>query len=458
MAEFINKYNNNAAYSASAEVAARANLGKSTISLEDDTRVVHYDGVNVEIPEGVCPDVGDAMWVDSNNDKHFFKGDTVKHAALTARGMTFVGVVGMRKGNKAWVLHKDEVQTKFVNAWAFKVTGYSANTSIVFQQFNKENDSVAATVTGFTPMSSDVASVSAFATALNNFLRSHQPTASTTGTTGPAPTNWSAAAMDDGTGTTAVFIFIEGHPTDGIYYSQRLTPIASGATATLFIWDLVGYSNDYTSIQRNDNVNTWCCIWNKERIKQYNANINSPSDSLTSAGIYSKSNFTQSNCPTLYAYYGGDYDKYLDSKTVKIPCKKMATPNGTTAYYYGKAKDVCEKADAITFSSVVSSSAKPLFKAIGLSVSKSNSGNGVSWYMPGIEEFVGIFGGMLVNGQDKINKSFTQSNSSARSLSVYRWVPARYNYYYAWLLAYYGYTYNSFSGTYRACAVALLEF
>ena len=121
MASYINKYNNNPAYSNDA--SARAALGKSTVSLEDDTRVVHYDGVNVEIPEGVCPDVGDAMWVDSNNDKHFFKGDTVKHTALTARGMTFVGVVGMRKGNKAWVLHKDEVQIKFVNAWVFKVTG-----------------------------------------------------------------------------------------------------------------------------------------------------------------------------------------------------------------------------------------------------------------------------------------------------------------------------------------------
>ena len=454
MASYINKYDNNAAYSSDA--SAREAIGKSTISLEDDTRVVHYDGVNVEIPAGVCPDVGDAMWVDSNNEKHFFKGDTVDHTALTSRGMTFVGVVGMRKGDKAWVLHKTETETKFANAWAFKVTGYSADTPITFKQYKNGDTADYNPITGFTPTSSDVASVSAFAAALDNFLRSHQPTVSSNG----LETNWSAAAMDDGTGTTAVFMFVEGSSSSGIYYSQRQTPIASGATATLFIWNLVGYSNDYTSIQRNDNVNTLCCIWNKERIKQYNANINSPSDSLTSDGIYSKSDFTQSNCPTLYAYYGGNYDKYLDSKTVKIPCKKMATPNGATAYYYGKAKDVCEKADAITFSSVVSSSAKPLFKAIGLSVNKSNSGNGVSWYMPGIEEFVGIFGGMLVNGQDKINKSFIQSNSLARSLSVARWVPARSNNYYAWLLTITGATngYYSFANVYRACAVALLEF
>ena len=305
MASYINKYDNNAAYSAPAESNARAELGKSTVSLEDDTRVVHYDGVNVEIPAGVCPDVGDAMWVDSNNDKHFFKGDTVDHTALTSRGMTFVGVVGMRKGNKAWVLHKTETETKFSNAWAFKVTGYSADTPITFKQYKSSDTTEYNPITGFTPTSSDVASVSAFAAALDNFLRSHQPTVSSTG----LETNWSAAAMDDGTGTTAVFMFVEGSSSSGIYYSQRQTPIASGATATLFVWNLVGYSNDYTSIQRNDNVNTWCCVWNKERIKQYNTNINSPSDSLTSAGIYSKSNFTQSNCPTLYAYYGGNYDK-----------------------------------------------------------------------------------------------------------------------------------------------------
>ena len=119
---------------------------------------------------------------------------------------------------------------------------------------------------------------------------------------------------------------------------------------------------------------------------------------------------------------------------------------------------MCEKADAITFSSVVSSSAKHLFEAIYLSVNKSNSGNGVSWYMPGIEEFVGIFGGMLDNGQDKINKSFAQSNSSARSVSVFRWVPARYTDRNAWLLYTYGTTSAYFTYTYRACAVALLEF
>ena len=265
--------------------------------------------------------------------------------------------------------------------------------------------------------------------------------------------------MDDGTGTTAVFMFVEGHPTDGIYYSQRLTPIASGATATLFVCNLIGYSDDYMSIQRNDDVNTWCCIWNKDRIKQYNTNINSPTDSMTSLGIYSKTNFNQSNCPTVYAYYGGDYDKYLESKVVKIPCKKKNNPDGTTAFYYGKAKEACKKANDITFSSVVSNSSKPLFKAIYSSVNKSASGNGVTWYMPGIEEFVGIFGGMLVNGQDKINKSFIQSNSLAWSLSVYRWVPARYGSYSAWLLDNSGSMHGAyFSASYRACAVALLEF
>lgn len=447
MAEFINKYNNNAAYSA--EASARAALGKSTVSLEDDTRVVHYDGVNVEIPEGVVPGVASALWVDSNGVKHFYKGDTVKHAALTAKGQVFVGVVAARKGRNALVLHNTETETKFINAWAFKVTGYSAGVAIVFKQYNKSNDSVAATVTGFTPTAADVASVSAFASALDTFLRANQPTETSTA----ASTNWSAAVMDDGTGTDAVFMLVEGSLSSGIYWSQRQSPIASGATATLRVWELVTSTPDVYSVERVDGALDLRTLWNKSRVKQYNQNIGSPTDSLSSAGAYSQTNFTQANCPILYAHYNGDYEAYLDDHMIKYPSSKGLLPA-----YFGNSKSMCRKMASIMFSSV-GGTTKPIFKAVALSAGVSDNGAGLEWYMPGLEDCKAVFEGMRVDGSDAVNRAFVQSNSFARSLSVPRWVPARYYDHSAWLLYGNGDTGgNLFNHNYRACAVALLEF
>ena len=449
MAEYINKYTDNAAYVADA--SGRASLGKSTVSLEDDTRKVHFDGVNVELPEGVVPSVGDALWVDSNGGKHFYAYGTVKHSDLTAKNYSFVGIVAMRKGHNAWVLHKSETETKFINAWCFKITGYSAGTPIKCKQY-KSNDTTEFNEIdiGFTPTATDVATVSAFATALNTKLRANQPTVSASG----LATNWSAAVMKDATGTDSVFMFIEGDSSSGIYYSQRQSPIASGATATLYVWELVGLGTNYTNINRDDNVDTWACLWNKSRFENYNQNVNSPTDSITSGGLYSKSNFTYANCPTVYTYYGGDYDKYMDAMLMRSPAS-----TGALAAFYGQSKLICDKAKAITFTSVFTSGSKPLFKAISISANVTDYGANLGWYMPGIEECKGIYEPMLVNGSDRVNTAFVQSNGSVRSLSVTRWVPARYTYYNAWLLYNYGYMYSYyFSYTSRACAVALLEF
>lgn len=449
MAEYINQYADNAAYSDPTEAAARAALG-STVSLEEDSNEIHYDGVNVEKPEGVVPAVADALWVDNGGGMHFYKGNTVKHADLTAKGQVFVGVVAARKGREVLVLHKTEIHTQFINAWAFKVTGYSAGTPIVFNQYNKNNDYVAAPVTGFTPTASDVASVSAFAPALDTFLRAHQPEETSTA----APTNWSAAVMDDGTGTDAVFMFVEGSLSDGIYWSQRQSPIASGATATIRVWELVTSTPNIGYVERVDGVVDLQALWNKSIIKNRDTNIGLPADSLSSSGTYSQTNFTQANCPILYAYYNGDYDAYLDDHMIKYPCSNWMLP-----VYFGKSKSLCKKMASIMFSSV-GGETKSIFKAAALSIGVSDNGAGLEWYIPGLEDCKAVFENMLVDGSDAVNRSFVQSNSSARSLNTSFWIPARYEADRAWLLSNLGTTYYhpSFSGNLVANAVALLEF
>jgi hypothetical protein len=116
MASYINKYTDAAAYAADA--SARADLGKSTVSLEADSGKVHFDGVNVVVSR---PKQGDAVYVPTTSvysaatpgsgvtegSVTFVAGDTVDDAKMSAAGFTSLGVVASVHGNKCYVLYKN---------------------------------------------------------------------------------------------------------------------------------------------------------------------------------------------------------------------------------------------------------------------------------------------------------------------------------------------------------------
>ena len=415
-ASFINLYENQAGYNAETH-----GVNGSEVSLIDDIKKVVYDGENVELPEGVVPGVGTALWVDGNGGKHFFEGSSVDAAKLTEQGLTFVGVVAMQKGRKLKIINKADVQAKFINCWLFKVTGYEANTPIVFNQYNKSSDSVAATISGFTPTSDDVASVGAFATALNTFLAEHQPTESTTA----AETNWSAAVMADENGTDCVFMFVEGSSTTGVYQSQRQSPIASGATTGLYNMQILGVTSVSNLILRKDGVKTRSCVYNKQKFIANDTNENSPTDSVSSAGIYSKSNFTQANCPTLYAKYNGDYEAYLDDRVIKYP-----TSEGIINDYYGKAVEISQKMKSLVFDSVVTGEPRHIFKAADY----ANDGlSDLDWIIPDTDVFASVVYTFKSDFSDKINVALVKSGASGKPVSS-RWTTMS-SYNYAWILA-----------------------
>ena len=115
MASYINNYPDTAAYAA--DSSARAALGGSTVSMEDDTKFLHYDGVNVVVPR---PKAGDAVYVPTTSvystatpgsgvtvgSVTFVAGDTVDDAKMAAAGFTALGVVASVRGNKCYVLYK----------------------------------------------------------------------------------------------------------------------------------------------------------------------------------------------------------------------------------------------------------------------------------------------------------------------------------------------------------------
>lgn len=455
---YINKYADAAEYAAD---TARTALGKSTVSLESDSGVLHYDGVNVEIPKKAVK-VGDAVYVDGSGNLHFIdttgsvnNTDLTTAVASGGRGWTSVGAVGMRKGQKAWILHKTETETKYINAWAFKVTGYAAGTEIVFKAYTANDTTEYVEVTGFTPTAENVASVSAMATAMNSFLTTNQ------NPTGAVQTNWSACVMKDASGNDAVFMLLEGNSSSGVYYSHRQSPIKSGATATLATWELLGLTSDKTTNARVNGSHDLRAGWNEDQLyNYYKASTNrdsagSPTDSISSGGIISEKAWNNNSFPTVKAFYG-TWDKYLDSVMLKVPAG--AYSSDALPVYYGKAKEIQDKAKTVTFTSVISGSEKKVFKAFDVSASVSDGGAGLDWYMPGIEEAFGIFSQMKVDGSDTVNSAMVKIGSAARNLEQTRWGPARYGSAFAWYMSNYGYFSNSnLYYTNRACAVALLN-
>ena len=88
----ILKFDNKAAYD-----AATKSTTESSVSLIKDSESVVYDNVNVIVS---VPEVGDILFLDANNERHFLKHDTYNSASFPS-GCTFVGVVFDVQGNTA---------------------------------------------------------------------------------------------------------------------------------------------------------------------------------------------------------------------------------------------------------------------------------------------------------------------------------------------------------------------
>ena len=174
-----------------------------------------------------------------------------------------------------------------------------------------------------------------------------------------------------------------------------------------------------------------------------------------SGGIISEKAWNNNSFPTVKAYYG-TWDKYLDSVMLKVPAG--AYYSDALPVYYGKAKEIQDKAKTVTFTSVISGSEKMVFKAFEASASVSDGGAGLDWYMPGIEEAFGIFSQMKADGSDPVNSAMVKIGSTARNLEHTRWDPARSYNNSAWYMNLAGYfNANSLNYAARACAVALLN-
>lgn len=414
-------------------------LEKTETDLANLAELFFLNTKNIEIPKKNAR-VGDAVYVDGDGGVHIICGQSVDAATVPA-GLTFIGVVALREGNKATVLHKTENSSvKWASMWLFKVNGLKLDgtDTFVLQQ---------GPASGSTPVEVGTFTASAAATdldtlvsELDTWLRDN-PTAMGA----LSDYNWHAEKHADADGVDSCFIVV-----DNVSNQSRFSPIkssTSGASATLYMWDWCGFTTDVTTVRRKDGVNTYAVVWNKERFKEYDTNVNSPTDSLTTTGLFNEAGFNATT--TVKAYYG-TYDNYLDNM---VPDTEATS--GAYASFTGKGPDVFAALKDISFLNLSGTSTK----IFGAEVWAATLGqlDGADFIIPSIDTAYEIFSAMKIDGSDGVNSTFVKAGSTARQLTASRWVPARYNNTNAWILLNYGnFNFNYMYNYYRVAAVALL--
>ena len=394
--------------------------------------------------------VGDILWVDpENGDKYFFDKSVYSVSQAVADGLESVGVVSDVDGRKLLILHKDEsTDLQFANCWLFKVTGIhlDGTTNTLNMQQHASNDSAVPAGT-FTDSTSTT--LADFCAAFDTWLREHQTVA------GASVTNWHCELMPDADGVDSCFIVVDTNS-----YQNRLTPIASGstATATLYMWQFAGQTTDRNTLLRNNGSNVYYAGWNKERLIEWFSNPSnesiSPTNNPNGAGLLNLTDFNGTSYPAVKEYYG-DYETYMEAMMMKWPSE-----TGSQAAFAGTGHDIGLVLGTHTHKNL-SGETVYTFPANRYSYTRTTEATRKSeglgdggWYLPDVVDSFKVFSKMKVDGTDAINDSLS-AISARRALSVARWCCSRYNNNNSWLMNNRGnFNNNNFNNRYRCCAVA----
>ena len=399
--------------------------------------------------------VGDILWVDpANGDKYFLDKSIYPVSKAVEDGLESVGVVADVNGRKLLVLHKDEsTDLQFANCWLFKVTGINLDgttNTLNLQQHASNN----AAVPAGTFADSTSTTLADFCTALDTWLREHQTVE------GASTTNWHCELMPDADGVDSCFIVVDTNS-----YQNRLTPIASGstATATLYMWQFANQTTDRNTLLRNNGSNVYYAGWNKERLIEWFSNPSNssiePSNNPNGSGLLNLTDFNGTSYPAVKEYYG-DYETYMEAMLMKWPSE-----TGSQSAFAGTGHDIGLVLGTHTHKNLAGETVYT-FPANRYSYTRATEGtrksDGLgdgSWYLPDIVDAFKVFSKMKVDGTDVINDSLSVI-SARRVWSVSRWCCSRSYTNNSWLMHTRGIFTggNPFSYIHRCCAVALLEY
>ena len=395
---------------------------------------------------------GDAIYFDGDGVIHVIDGKSVNSSTIT-EGWTYVGPVAKVRDGKAMILNKAEnTSVKFASCWQYEITGikYNQSNTIQFQQAKTSGNVNIGDPFTFTPTDIDDA-----VDKIDEFLRDNAG-----GVEAGAGWNynWHCEKLPNPSGVDSVVVVADNNAD----YRQYASIINSSGTTTGITsnQNMCNFLPAYTTMLRNNSGNGYRVGFIKDRLIEYyatNTTIANPTAMVpvnSANDIVSKTQFEENQyCADLRDAYG-TFENYIESVMLAWP-----SDEGNQVYMNGTGKEYTEllaarKHKNLSGTETATYPAATYSAGIGYEAEGLEEGN---WYMPDAIEFFEIFNDMKVDGTDIVNATQKRATGSAFSLSVARWLPARYSYNHAWNFYNNGASgSNAFYSLIRACAVTLL--
>jgi len=409
------------------------------------------------------PQVGDALYIDGDGNKTFFKGgDLLKGCSIPA-GLTPVGVVIKRVADDVLIhYYRCSQDLKFASVWMWELTNIpldGSNHTITFCQRTNADKNI--TIGSFTYAAT---TLSDFCSQLNDWL-----IANPGGTAAGAGWNynWHCKYMENYNGVLSCIVIADTMSD----YLQYNSIVVSGCSCSQNMAASLPAIGENPGFQRMGGSGGVRCGANAARlIEWYSSNPGSTatltSDVTPSTGsvVVSRTQFNEdAHCAPLRAVYK-TFEEYI-KKCVML---KWPSFNKGMATAYGKAKEWTYAIGNRTHTNKGGTSGIATFPAAHFATSLNFNSVGLragDWRMMGIEDTYemiskmtcGLSGHTTFDGFDIVNKTLSAMGGSTVDLTNSRWLAVRYGNNYAWIFHYNGhFSYNAFSYARRVSAVALL--
>ena len=395
----ILKFNNKAAYD-----AATKSTTESTVALIQDGKGIEHNDVNVIVD---VPEVGDILFLDANNNRHFLKHDTYVAASFPS-GCTFVGVVFDVQGNTAKICHKTSSSQKWADVFQWKVTGWlldSADHACAVTLYKN---------TAIGTFTYNAATLSDCATQLNTWLAANA-------------SNYTCYIDASGN------VLLQWNA----YADYPYTHVIAGLTLTPTMGDEVS------------NTSTECTLKTKRRTSGGGVNLSRFIEYYSASGTVPTSNITVSSDTTVnkVSFETSDYCVDLRAKwsTYEDYCKdRMAIfpyPRGVMSFPSGLS-DTLALAN-VTYTAADGSTKYKYPAAHYCNQIAYNHPDMVQgkWYLGSILECALLvsrltygLSGVTIAKADVINRSLNTIGGTLQGVSSYRWSVVRYSSFYSWFV------------------------
>lgn len=424
--------------------AATKSTQQSELAHIESTNEAYLNGVNVVTPQ---PKVGDAVFLDENNNVKYIDGDTVQQAYLPA-SWTHVGEVYERRGNLVGVLHKTGTSQKYLDVCQYGITAIASTTLAIQLRMSPDyavNTQVDVTLTSAEINATSAAEISA-------------AVAAKAAEVGDTKDWWAYLADAEGNkvedGGTQIIIQCDTC-VDYRFYNVS----AAGCTIAHITWGDMPESSVYWRGERGFYTNYWG-VMNIARTKAWatgsgrEPSVQEPvgpcagNDAPVKPSAFAESEY----CANLRVAYAS-YEEYLEK------CYLVVHPQKYGCFGLPSGKELTMRY-ALKTAPTKNGGEKYKFPFLYYCYNTTYGVDGLDfgdWYAPGVLEGVPMMLDATVNAvaaaQRKVGGTTVLDNST------YRWFAQRYSVNYAWI--FYGnygtLDHDSVYHGYRAQAVTLLK-